>query len=163
MRKAKAVKRGIKLKDIVASFKKYEEIVVEEGGKPLGIVTARDALEITLPRQEHPQINIANTSDNDIRRTIEDHVGRFLRKMHGKQENIQSVLVYVDRYKTRKFSLRGRLISKTRVIDAKAVGYDPSSASKKLISILDRQIKSERSKKVRRRQHSSIRHLPQKL
>ena|GEM_PF-3219972 len=62
---------------------------------------------------------------------------------------------------TRKFSLRGRLISKTRVIDAKAVGYDPLSASKKLISILDRRLKSERSKKVRRRQHSSIRHLPQ--
>ena len=33
MRKAIAVKRGTKLKDIVASFKKYEEIVVEEGGK----------------------------------------------------------------------------------------------------------------------------------
>jgi CBS domain-containing protein len=81
MRKAIAVKRGTKLKDIVASFKKYEEIVVEEGGKPLGIVTARDALEITLPRQEHPQINIANTSDNDIRRKVEDHIGRFLRKI----------------------------------------------------------------------------------
>ena len=50
MRKAIAVKRGTKLKDIVASFKKYEEIVVEEGGKPLGIVTARDAPEITPPQ-----------------------------------------------------------------------------------------------------------------
>ena len=49
----------------------------------MGIVTARDALKLTLPRQEHPQINIANTSDNDIRGTIEDHVGRYLRKMHG--------------------------------------------------------------------------------
>ena len=53
---------------------------------------------VKLAEYLHPQINIANTSDNDIRRTIEDHVGRFLRKIHGKQENIQSVPVYVDRY-----------------------------------------------------------------
>ena len=95
----------------------------------MGIVTARDALKITLPRQEHPQINIANTFDNDIRGTHED---------------IQSVLVYVDKYETRKYSLRGRLISKTHVINAKAVGYDPLSAIKKLISILDGQLKSKK-------------------
>lgn len=156
MRKTVPVKRGTKLRDIIESFKRYEEVVVEEGGKPLGIVTARDALEVTLPRQEHPQINIANTSEPEIRKTIEDHVGRFLRKIHGKHENIQSVLVYVDRYKTRKYSMRARLISETHVIDAKAVGYDPLSASKKLVSILDGRLETKRSKKVRQRQQHQL-------
>jgi hypothetical protein len=39
------------------------------------------------------------------------------------------------------------------VIDAKAVGYDPISASKDLIARLERRIKSEHSQKVKDRQH----------
>jgi predicted transcriptional regulator len=156
MRKTIPVKRGTKLRDIVESFNEYEEIIVAEGGKPIGIVTARDALEITLPRKEHPQINIANVSDYNVRKTVEEQIGKFLKKTHGKGENVQSVLVYVDKYKTRKYSMRARLISTTRVIDAKAVDYNPLSASKKLVSVLDRRLKSERSKKVRQRQQHQL-------
>ncbi len=160
MRKTVPVKRGTKLRDIVKSFKEHEEIIVAEEGKPIGIVTARDALEITIPRQEHPRINIANTSDYDVRKTVEEQIGKFLKKIHGKLENIQSVLVYVDKYKTRKYSMRARLISATHVIDAKAVDYNPLRASKKLVSVLDKRLKSERSKKVRQRQqhHLGLRH-----
>lgn len=74
---------------------------------------------------------IANVSDYDVRKTIEEHVGKFVRKIHRKRESIQSVLVYVDKYKVCKYSMRVRLISTTRVIDAKAVDYDPISVSKK--------------------------------
>lgn len=158
MRKTVPVKMGTKLRDLVESFKEYEEIVIEEGGKPIGIVTARDALEITLPRAEHPHINIANISDHDVRRTIEEHVGKFVRKIHGKREDVQSVLVYVNKYKTRKYSVRARLISTTRVIDAKAVDYDPLSASNKLVSVLDRRLKSKRGKKVRQRRQLGVKH-----
>ena len=158
MRKTVPVKLGTKLGDLVESFKEYEEIVVAEGGKPIGIVTARDALEITIPRQEHPRINIANISDYDVRKTVEEQIGKFLRKIHGKRENIQSVLVYVDKYRTRKYSVRARLISTTRVIDAKAVDYDPLSASNKIVSILDRRLKSKRGKKVRQRRQLGVKY-----
>jgi hypothetical protein len=82
-----------------------------------------------------------------------------LSKIHGRRERLKSLLVYADKYKTRKYSLRARLISATRVISAKAVAYDPLSASRKLISVLDRRIKSESGKKVRQRQKASVRHL----
>jgi CBS domain-containing protein len=156
MRKTIPVRRGTKLGDLVESFKEYEEIIVAEEGKPIGIVTARDALEITIPRQEHPRINIANISDYDVRKNVEEQIGKFLKKIHGKRENIQSVLVYVDKYKARKYSMRARLISATHVIDAKAVDYNPLSASKKLVSVLDRRLRSERSKKVRQRQQHQL-------
>jgi CBS domain-containing protein/ribosome-associated translation inhibitor RaiA len=161
MRKIKPVKMGTKLRDKVESFKKYDELViVEDKRKPIGIVTPRDALEITLPRQDHPPINIANISDYEVRRTIEEHIARFLKKIHRKRENVQSVLVYADKYKTRKYSLRARLISNRHVIDAKAVGYDPLSATKKLISVLDGRIRTERGKKARQvLQQRSGRHL----
>ncbi len=154
MRKAISVERGTKLNSLVLveSFKRNEEIVVVGDGRPIGIVTPRDALEITLPHRNEPSIHIAHV-DGDARRTIEEHMARFLKKIQGKLENIQSVIVYADKHKTRKYSVRARLIAARRVIDAKAVGYDPISASKELISKLDRQIRSEHSQKLKQRQH----------
>jgi CBS domain-containing protein len=158
MKKTVPVQVGTKLRDILEIFRGHDEIVVVDKKRPVGIVTARDALEIMLPRRDHPSINIANVSDRETRRTIEEQMARFLKKIHGKHENVQSVIVYADKYKTRKYSLRAKLIFAKHVVGAKAVGYDPLSASKKLISVLDRRIKSERSKKSRQRQQSSIRH-----
>jgi CBS domain-containing protein/ribosome-associated translation inhibitor RaiA len=160
MRKTIPVRVGTKLKDILEIFKEHDEIVVVgDKRKPIGIVTARDALEIILPRQDYPNISIANASDNEMRSTIEEHIKRFLNKIHGKHENVQSLIVYADKYKTRKYSLRAKIIFSSHVISAKAVGYDPLSASKKLISVLERRTKSERSKRTRsRQQQPSIRH-----
>ncbi len=152
MRKAISVERGTKLNTLVENFKRNEEIVVVGDGRPIGIVTPRDALEITLPHRNEPSIHIAHV-DGDARRTIEEQMARFLKKIQGKLENIQSVIVYADIHKTRKYSVRARLISSRRVIDAKAVGYDPISACKELISKLDRQIRSEHSQKLTHRQH----------
>lgn len=160
MRKTIPVRFETKLKDIVDAFIDHEEvIVVGDKRKPIGIVTPRDALETILPRQDHPNINIANASDNEIRSTIEEHMKRFLNKIHGKHENVQSLIVYADKHKTRKYSLRAKIIFSSHVIGAKAVGYDPLSASKKLISVLEKRMKSERSKRTRsRQQQPSIRH-----
>ena len=66
---------------------------------------------------------------------------------------LPGVVVYADKHKTRKYSVRCRLITARGVINAKAVGYDPTSATKELIARLDRQIKSEHSEKVKGRQH----------
>jgi len=159
MRKTVPVRIGAKIRDILHIFREQDEIVVlGDKNKPVGIVTARDALEIMLPRRDHPFINIANVSDHETRRTIEEQMTRFLKKIHGKRENVQSTIVYADKYKTRKYSLRAKIIFAKHVVGAKAVGYDPLSASKKLISVLDRRTKSERSKKSRQRQQSRIRY-----
>ena len=151
-RKMKSVKIGTQLKDLVKFFKMFEEIVViDEKNRPIGIITPRDALEITLPRRDYPSINIANISDYEVRNIIEDHLGKFLKKIHGKHENILSVLVYGDKYKKNKYSLRARIISTIHVINAKAVGYDPTSVSKKLISILEKRIKIEQGKRIKKK------------
>ena len=76
-----------------------------------------------------------------------------LKKIQGKLGDVRSVVVYADKHKTRKYSLRTRLITSRGVIDAKAVGYDPISASKELVAKLDRRIKSEHSQVIKGRQH----------
>lgn len=152
VRREISVERGAKLNDLVESFRTNEEIVVVGDGRPIGIVTPRDALEITLPYRNGPNIHVAHI-DDEIRRTVEEQMARFLKKIQGKLEDIKSVIIYADKHKTRKYSVRARLILARGVIDAKAVGYDPISACQELTSKLDRQVRSEHSQaKLRQRQ-----------
>jgi CBS domain-containing protein/ribosome-associated translation inhibitor RaiA len=153
MRRATSVERGTKLNKLVESFKRTEEIVVVGDGRPIGIVTPRDALEVTLPHRNEPSIHIAHV-DVQVRKTIEEHMAKFLNKIQGKLDNIQSVIVYADMHKTRKYSVRARLLASRGVINAKAVGYDPVSACQELITKLDRQVRSEHSQKLKQRQHN---------
>ena len=154
MRRAVAVERGTSMNDLAEHFKKSEEIVVVGDGRPMGIVTPKDALELILPpKKGEPAIHMSHLENAQERREIEEQLSKFLKKIQGKLGDIQSVVVYADKHKTRKYSVRCRLITARGVINAKAVGYDPTSATKELIARLDRQIKSEHSEKVKGRQH----------
>jgi CBS domain-containing protein/ribosome-associated translation inhibitor RaiA len=153
MRRAASVERGTKLNSIIENFKGNEEIIIVGNRRPIGIVTPKDALELTLPKQTEPTIHVAHLDNEEARQEIEGQLSRFLKKIQGKLENVQLAIIYADKHKTHKYSIRARLITDKRVIDAKAVGYDPLSACKELISRLDRRVKSEHSQKVRDKQH----------
>src|ERR671911_98566 len=152
-RRAFSVERGTKLNVITDHFRQNEEAVVVGDGRPMGIVTPKDALELILPKKSSdPIIHMAHFEDGQDRIEIQEQLVRFLEKIQGKLGDVRSIVVYADKHKTRKYSLRTRLITSNGVIDAKAVGYDPISASKELIARLDRRIKSEHSQRVQNRQ-----------
>lgn len=154
MRRAVSAEPGTKLNSVAEHFKRNEEVVVVGGGRPMGIVTPKDALELVLPKKSSaPMIHMAHIEDGQDRTEIQEQLERFLKKIQGKLGDVRSVVVYADKHKTRKYSIRTRLITSRGVIDAKAVGYDPISASKELISRLDRRIKSEHSQRVKYKQH----------
>ena len=94
------------------------------------------------------QVYIVHLDNEEECQEIEEQLSRFLKKIQGKLENVQLVIVYVDKHKTRKYSIRARMVTNRGVTDAKAVGYDHLSACKELVSRLDRRIKSEHSQKV---------------
>jgi len=154
MRSAVSVERGTKLNVLIEHFRRHEEAIVVGDGRPMGIVTPKDALELVLPkRSNEPIIHMAHLEDGQDRIEIQEQLTRFLQKIQGKLGDVTSIVVYADKHKTRKYSLRTRLITSNGVIDAKAVGYDPLSASKELVERLERRIKSEHSQRVRDRQH----------
>jgi CBS domain-containing protein/ribosome-associated translation inhibitor RaiA len=153
MRKPSSVEAGTRLNALTEKFRTTDEVVVVGNGRPIGIITPKDALELILPKRSEPSIHVAHVDEDNIRREIEEQFSRFLKKIQGKLENVQMVIVYADKHKTHKYSLRARTITNKGVIDAKAVGYDALSACKELISRLDRRIKSEHSQKVRSKQH----------
>jgi CBS domain-containing protein/ribosome-associated translation inhibitor RaiA len=153
MRRVISVERGTSLNNIIENFKRNEEIVVVGNKRPIGIITPKDMLELTFPKRIEPTVHISHLDDDKARKDIEEQMIKFLDKIQGKLENIRLVIVYADKHKTRKYSVRARLITDKGVIYAKAVGYDPLSACNGLVSRLERRIKSEHSQKVRDRQH----------
>jgi CBS domain-containing protein/ribosome-associated translation inhibitor RaiA len=153
MRRTVSVERGTSLNSAIENFKKAEEIIVVGDRRPIGIVTPKDALELTLPKISDPTIHIAHLDSDEARKEIEDQKTRFLKKIQGKLENIRLVTVYADKHKTHKYSLRARIITTEGVVAAKAVGYDPLSACKELISRLNRRIRAEHSQKINDRRH----------
>ncbi len=153
MRRTLSIEPGTKLNTLTDYFKRNEEAVIVGDGRPLGIVTPKDALELILPKKNNePIIHMAHFEDGQDRIEIQEQITRFLKKIQGKLGDVRSVVVYADKHKTRKYSLRTRLITSKGIIDAKAVGYDPISASKELIARLDRRIKSNHSRRVKGKQ-----------
>jgi CBS domain-containing protein/ribosome-associated translation inhibitor RaiA len=154
MRRATSVERGTRLNTLPDIFRRNEELVVVGEGRPMGIVTPKDALELVLPKKKSaPTIHMAHIENGEDKAEIQEQIARFLKKIQGKLGDVRSVIVYVDKHKTRKYSIRTRLITAGGVIDAKAVGYDPISASKELVGKLERRIKSEHSQKIQDRRH----------
>lgn len=151
-RKGISVERGTKLNQVSEHFRRNEEIIVVGEKRPIGIVTPKDLLELILPKDSGPSIHMAHLEDNEVQREIEEEMKRFLNKIQGKLENINQVIIYADKHKTRKYSLRARMMTRSGVIEAKAVAFDPISACKELISRFDRRIRSEHSQKINRRQ-----------
>jgi CBS domain-containing protein/ribosome-associated translation inhibitor RaiA len=152
MRKAPSVESGTRLNSLTEKFRTADEVVVVGNNRPIGIITPKDALELILPKRSEPSIHISHVDEDNVRREIEEQFAGFLKKIQGKLGNVQSVMVYADKHKTHKYSLRARTITDNGIVDAKAVGYDALSACKEVISRLERRIKSEHSQKVRSKQ-----------
>src|SRR5438067_465196 len=79
MRRTISVERGTKLNSIIENFKVSGEIIVAGDGRPIGILTPKDALELTLPRQSGPTIHIAHLDNEEERQEIEEQLSRFLK------------------------------------------------------------------------------------
>jgi CBS domain-containing protein len=153
MRNAYSVEQGTRMDDLAANIRKYEEVVVIGYKRPIGVMTPKDALELLVPKRGGPTlIQIASPESDDDKREIDRNMTRFVEKIGGKLENIQLVTIYVDKHKTRKYSIRARIMTAHGIIDAKAFAYDPITASKDLISKLERRIKSVHSLKLPKKQ-----------
>jgi CBS-domain-containing membrane protein/ribosome-associated translation inhibitor RaiA len=149
MRNAYSVEQGSRIDELTDDLKDYEEVVVIGNNRPIGVVTPKDALELLLPKHGGPNlIHISDPESEDDKNEIEKNMTKFLKKIEGRLENIQLVTIYVDKHKTRKYSIRARIMTNNNVIDAKAVAYDPISASKEIVSKLERRIKSAHSSKL---------------
>jgi ribosome-associated translation inhibitor RaiA len=72
---------------------------------------------------------------------------KFIKKIEGKLDDIQSVVIYFEKHKTL-CSIRTRLITKNQVINTHADDYDPLKAFKFVLEKLERQVAEAHSKSI---------------
>ena len=67
-RRTVSVERGTSLNNVRDNFEEVEEIVIVGDRRPIGIVTPKDALELTLPKITKPAIHIAHLDNDEARK-----------------------------------------------------------------------------------------------
>lgn len=147
LRDAVAIETGSVVKNIVDNFKSKDELIIVSNNKPVGVITSKDILEISISKKTDSIIYTANFNDETIRNEISHKMERFVKKIEGKLDDIQSVVIYFEKHKTL-CSIRTRLITKNQVIHTHADDYDPLKAFKFVLEKLERQITELHSKNV---------------
>jgi CBS domain-containing protein len=147
LRDAVTVETGSIVKNIIDNLKDKDELIITSNNKPVGIITSKDILEISISKKTDSIIYTANFDDENTRSEISHKMERFIKKIEGKLNDIQSVVIYFEKHKTL-CSIRTRLITKNQVIHTHADDYDPLKAFKFVLEKLERQITELHSKNV---------------
>ncbi len=140
MRRASSTKIGTRLSDAVKLLKKAEEIIVIDNDMPAGIIAPKDVIKLSMPEQRGPVIQIAHVDDEGVKQEIMTEVNKFLKRIAGRFDSVYSFEVSVDRHRTRKYSMHGKLVTTDGLISARSTGWDVRSASKELVTRMDRRI-----------------------
>jgi predicted transcriptional regulator len=140
MRRASSVNIGTKLNDAVKLLKHADEIIVTDNGMPAGIIAPKDVIKLSMPKQRGPVVQIAHVDDESIKQEIMTELNKFLKRIAGRFDSVYSFEVSVDRHRTRKYSMHGKLMTTDGLISARSTGWDVRSASKELVTRMDRRI-----------------------
>ncbi len=147
MKNAITIENGLFIKNVIDSFKNSDELIIISNDKPVGIITSKDILESSISKKTNSIVYTANFDDESIRNEIAQKMEKYIKKIEGKLDNIQSVVIYFEKHKTL-CSIRTRLITKNQVIHTHADDYDPLKAFKSVLDKLERQITELHSKNV---------------
>ena len=161
MRSVISVEPKTQINQILPHFIKNDEIVVIGNGIPIGIVTSKDILELTIKGKSEPMIHIAHVFSETQRSDIENQILKFLRKINDRLDGIQSIIIYADTHKTKKYSLRARIVTNNKVIISKAVGFNILSVCKDLIIRLNKQIRIQHNKKTKSKKQEFSSRVPE--
>lgn len=155
MRKATPTRRGAKLSDAVKLLARAEEIIVIDNDMPVGIIAPKDVIKLSMPERREPIVQIAHVGDDSEKQEIITELNKFLKRIAGRFDRVYSMEVSVDRHRTRKYSMHGKLMTTEGLVAARSTGWDVRSASRELVNRLDRRIGDY--KHDRRRGPSKIR------
>ncbi|MEM7826655.1 MAG: CBS domain-containing protein [Candidatus Aenigmatarchaeota archaeon] len=160
LRKTFSVNKEARLHEIIPILKEYEEVIITDNEKPVGIITPKDVIELLLPKKEKYYIQIANIREIDasIRPKMYEIIENFLEKERRFTE-IDFVFLYVDTYKKRgrvKYSLRARVRTNYGLLIAKTSGWDVLTCIYDIVKKLEREIRKKTNKSLMHRRMTKI-------
>jgi CBS domain-containing protein len=145
------------VKKAVGSLQSHEEILLTRKDVPVGVITAKDLLELAVQEEEMPiYISHYKKIDPMLYERFEDLLYVFVKKF-SKQFSIQKFFIYVDAYEAglgdkkfakkfddkkynEKFSLRARLITAHKFFAAHSFAWDLVDATHILLEKLEKQL-----------------------
>jgi CBS domain-containing protein len=143
MREPVLLSRKSSTSEIVKALESNEEAIVAEGKNLLGIITPKDMLELTIPKQES-RIHISHLSRDDLlsKNIIYESIEKWLSKH---DIDADYVFIYVHTHHSNgriKYSLNMRMRSPAGLLIVKAVDWDLLSCvqelTKKAQKIMDK-------------------------
>jgi predicted transcriptional regulator len=146
-RNALTVESGSIIKTVIDNFRNNDELIITSNNKPVGIITSKDILELTISEKTGSIINTTNFDDENVRKEVVQQMEKFIKKIEGRLDDILSVVITFEKHKTL-CTIRTRLISKNKTINTHAEDYDPLIAFKAVLEKLERQITESHSKIV---------------
>ncbi len=133
------------LEKIINALKKFEEVAITKKGRPVGMIVAKDVLELSSLGEQYP-IQVSHLRDVDSFEVskFQDMLARFMEKFR-KMFNIQKFFIYAETYKKKeeghnKFSLRARLLTDKKTYVAKSYAWDLKEATHILLVALEKQL-----------------------
>ncbi|NYZ76474.1 CBS domain-containing protein [Candidatus Micrarchaeota archaeon] len=124
-------------------------LIVESGGKPVGIISARNLFSF-LVKPEEIGIYISGLDENDkaFVEDINDDVRKMLSKLK-KSFDVEHISLHFKKY-GKKYSVHGRLMGKGVVFTASSFGWDLRNALKAFLDDMEKILHREKEGRVDR-------------
>jgi predicted transcriptional regulator len=139
-------KKNFSLEKVIDALQSNEEVIITEKGMPVGVITPKDVLELSLLIHTHPSLTVSHLTgvDSFEKTKLQDLLFNFMDRFE-KSFKIQRFFVYADTYKKKekgreKFSLRSRLITNKKLYVAKSFGWSLTEAARELLDSLEKQL-----------------------
>lgn len=148
------------LKKVIGILQSSEEVFIVKEGKPIGVVTPRDVLELSVV-SDHIPVQVSHFHGiltEDLAEELDSMLKHFTDK-NSKMFDIDGFFVYVDAHSIegrRKYSLRTRLLTDKGLFVAKSFGWTIAEATHDLLSNLQTQMMKAHDKALPKRKLKDI-------
>jgi len=124
-------------------------LVVLEGKKTIGIITARDLFETAITAEDESPVYISGLepSDKDLYPEIFEYCKDTINKL-AKGFDVQSLSVHVKKHGERKYSLRARLQGARNLVTVSSVGWSMAAALKAMRDELKKVVAKKKFNKM---------------
>lgn len=151
MRTTDSLKSNSSVREIAAVLKTQEEVIITENGKPVGIISPKDVIELLLAESSDTRIQISHVDRDDeiTKKTIYDAMEKWLKKS---ENDINSVFIYVHRHSkgSAKYSLRARIMTSRGILPVKSFGPNAMACALEITKNADRILRRDQETRERR-------------
>jgi CBS domain-containing protein/ribosome-associated translation inhibitor RaiA len=125
-------------------------LVVESGGKPVGVISARDLFScVVKPEEIGIEISGLDEKDKVFVDDIKEDIKKLLNKLQ-KSFDVEHISLHLKKH-GKKYSVHGRLMGKGVMFSASSFGWDLRRALKSFLDEIERILHKEKEGRIHRR------------